>query len=144
MQKENSTTILLLREKEVTGRLKRERDSLAKVAGIRPKNIIRLQYTTVQLSLTHPQPVTVKPSGKNTWQINDSTNCFVWRGSALLEGDSLRVNRLLFRYDAKVNSMYYKKRPHKFLGIPWGRFIFTEVSSSDCGSVQVKQINFTR
>jgi len=143
-QEGNTTTTLLLKQKEVTGRLRRERDSIARVLDARARNIIRLTYTTIHFSVSQVKPVPVKAQGKNTWQINDSTACFVWKGSAQLTGDSLKVNRLLFRYDAKVNSAYYKRRPKMFLGIPFGRFIFTEVSSSQCGSVQTKNIEFTR
>lgn len=143
MQEGSIAISLLLKEKEVTGRLKRERDSIAHSFNTRPKNIIKLTYTTIKLSLGN-QSLIVKPKSKNNWTITDTTNCYVWKGAAILKGDSLQVERLFFRYDAQINSTYYKKRPHKFLGIPVGRFVFTEITSSKCGTSQTKIIEFTR
>jgi hypothetical protein len=135
---------LVLKEKEVSGKIKIERDSLAVLYSIKPKFITKIvtidNYTrdTVKIEV----PVTI--IGKDTWNITDSGNCFKWAGNALKIGDSLKVERTLFEYNNKTTQTFYKKRPYKFLFIKYGKWDYVQKIDSECGENKIQNITFTK
>jgi hypothetical protein len=138
------TTTLYLTEKEVTGRLKTERDSLAAAVKVKPNQITKIVYVD---NITHDTirvEVPVAIVGKSAWKISDSGECFKWAANALLKGDSLSVQRTLFEYNNRITQLFYRKRPHKFLFIRYGPWENFQQVSSECGSTTLKTFNFLR
>jgi hypothetical protein len=135
---------LFLKEKEVTGQLKKERDSLAKELKIKPKqitDIITIDNSTHDtLKVTIPVYITTK----NEWLLKDSTRCLKYASKLILKGDSIKAERQYFEYNNKITEVFYKIRPHRFLFIRYGKWQFKEKISSTCGTVQEKDITFTK
>jgi len=137
-------TELYLKQKEVTGRIKRERDSLALIVKVKPKYITKVITETVTIKDTVFKEVSTTLISKGMWNISDSDKCFLWQAKAVLKNDSLLVNRTLFNYENKTTEIYWRERPHKFLFIKYGKFVNYQKKSSDCGSVQTKIFNFIK
>jgi len=142
MSDNRKQTNLVLKEKEVTGKLKKERDSLAKSLQIKPKQIekiITIQnivHDTVKIS------VPVEIVSKGVWNISDSDKCFQWHAKAVLKGDSLNINRTLFFYNNKTIEVFWQKRPFNFLFIHLGKPKNYQQISSECGEVIIKSFQF--
>jgi len=140
----NELTVLTLRKDEVIGRYARERDSLAEALKIKPKQVIQIKYQTITEHDTVPVPVPVFISGQNFWKIKDTGKCFVWQADAFLKSDSLEVTRTGFDYNNKVTHTYYKKRPHKFLFIRFGKWEYFNDITPECGEARTEVINFIK
>jgi hypothetical protein len=144
LQDNAQQTALVLTQSEVTGKIKRERDSLAKALQIRPKQIEKIVYIdnsthdTIRISV--PSIIT----GQDTWKIQDSTKCFKWAANAFKQGDELKITRTLFEYDNRITQTFYRKRPYKFLFIKYGKWQNLQKIESECGQNTVKQFTFIR
>lgn len=132
-----------LKEKEVTGKLKRERDSLAKSLSIKPKfvekiiTITNIQRDTVKISV----PVTI--IGKDYWKIADSSKCFKWQANALKRGDSLFVERTNYESLNKTTGVYYRNA--KFIWfIRVSKFKNFVRFNSTCGNPEVQEFSFIK
>lgn len=136
-------TELFLREKEVTGRLKRERDSLAAALKIKPKQVQKIIYIDNSTHDTIPVPVPVYITGPDKWKITDGNECFKWAANAFREGDSLKIQRTLFEYDSRTTQTFYKKAPHIWF-IRTGKWKYYQQISSTCGSTTIQTFNFTK
>jgi hypothetical protein len=136
-------TNLYLNEKEVTGRMKKERDSLAKSLNIKPRQLQKIIYIDNSTHDTIKVPVLTTFVSKN-WAIKDSTRCLKLRYNAKLEGDSLKTTRELLEYDNQITQTFYKQRPHKLFFIKFGRWKYLQKISSDCGDTEIKTITFTK
>jgi len=137
-------TTLVLKERELTGKVLAERDSLAEALKIRPKQITKIVTTTVIQKDTVIKKVPVYISGQNFWKIKDSGPCFVWQANAFILDDSLSVNRTLFSYNNKTTDVYFKERPHKFLFIRYGKWQYKQKIDSECGGISTKEIQFIK
>ena len=116
LMSDNRTQITLyLTEKEVTGKLKTERDSLANRLKIAPKQITKIVEVKTVVHDTIRKEVPVQAIGKDSWKISDKGECWSWSGVASLKNDSLHVQRQNFEYDNTTTPVYYRVRPHKFL-----------------------------
>jgi hypothetical protein len=135
---------LYLKEKEVTGQLKRDRDSLAKALKIKPKQIEKIVTVTNTIIDTVKISVPVTIEGVDKWKIRDKGDCFKWQGNAFKQGDSLRVERTAFEYSNKTTETFYRERPHKFLFLRFGKWVYKEKIDSQCGSSTEKVFNFIR
>jgi hypothetical protein len=135
---------LVLKEKEVSGKIKIERDSLAVLYAIKPKFITKIVTIDNSTHDTILVPVPAINTGLNTWDITDSGNCFKWAGNALKIGDSLKVERTLFEYNNKTTQTFYKKRPYKFLFIKYGKWDYVQKIDSECGENKIQDITFTK
>lgn len=144
MAENRRQTTLFLTEKEITGKLSHERDSLAKALKIRVKEITKIVYVDVITRDTIKVPVYVTIAGKDIWKIADAGECFKWSGNAFKTGDSLKVERTLFEYSNRTTEVYYKQRPFKFLFIRWGKWVYKADIKSECGNPVQKTINFIR
>ena len=80
---------LILNQNEVTGKIKAERDSLAKVLGIRPKQIVKYVDRVVVEHRVDTVPVMVTPYNDVSWHLTDTTKCMLWEADALLDGSIL-------------------------------------------------------
>jgi hypothetical protein len=135
---------ITLRQKEITGRLKIERDSLAAVIRIKPKQIDHIVYLNNFYTDTVKIEIPAMITGKNEWHIRDSTKCLKVAYKAKLDGDSLNVIRELLSYNNKTTQTFYKKRPHKFLFIRWGRWQYLQKIDSECGEVKYQNFIFIK
>lgn len=144
MAENRHQTTLFLTEKELTGKLSSERDSLAKALKIRPKQITKIVYIDVVTRDTIKVPVYVTITGKDTWKLADGNECFKWAANAFKQGDSLKIDRTLFEYSNKTTETYYKERPRKFLFIKFGKWIYKADIKSECGEPVQKTINFIK
>jgi hypothetical protein len=135
---------LLVKEKELTREQRKAVDSLAKELKIKPKFIDRIVYIDIYTRDTVKVPVYVTITGKGQWNISDSSKCFKWAGIALLSKDDLKITRTLYENTNKVTDVFYKVRPHKFLCIRFGRWVYKQQISSTCGNVQERNIVFTK
>jgi hypothetical protein len=144
MQDNAQQTALVLTEREVTGKIKRERDSLAKALQIRPKQIEKIVYidnsTHDTIRINVPSIIT----GQDAWKIQDSTKCFKWAANALKQGDELKITRTLFEYDNRITQTFYRKRPYKFLFVKYGKWQNLQRIESECGENTVKQFTFIK
>ena len=128
--------------------LKQKSDSikaLEKANKIRPRTVIRYVERTLTDKITVPKIVPVSIVSKNTWQIKDSTGCYVWKGTAYLSGESLQVTRTLFIYKNTSQDLLHREKKGKFLF--WDTYYkdrFTLTSKSECGSQTSKTINIIK
>lgn len=139
----NNNMTLYLKEKEVTGRLKHERDSMAEALKIKPKTINRIVYIDNYIHDTVKISVPVERLGKNEWMLRDSTKCLKYASKLILKGDSLTAQRQLFEYTNRTTEIYYRKARHIwFIRIgKWTNFVQID---SDCGTIQKKTFDFIR
>lgn len=137
-------TVLYLTEKERTVKLNRTVDSLAKALKIKPKQVDKIIYIENTTRDTVKISVPTDLIEKDYWYIQDSSKCFKWAGNAYLMAGELNVERTLFEYNNRTTEVFYRKRPHKFLFIHYGKWQNLQEISSECGSVQVKTFNFIK
>jgi hypothetical protein len=135
---------LKLRDKEVIGKLAKERDSLAKALQIKPKQIERIIYVDVYTRDTIKINVPVYIVGKDTWIIKDSSKCFKWQGVANKLGDSLNITRTLYENTNKITETFYRVRPHKILCIRFGKWVYKQKIDATCGKVIEQNIEFLK
>ena len=129
---------------ELSDRLERERDSLARIVKTRPKNITKIEYRFTVLKIPGIAPLTIKPISKGVWDVVDSTKCFTWTGQVSLSGASVSVNRTGFEYHNKSTEVFYRERSKKFLFIKYGKWINKKQESSECGETSVKTFEFIK
>jgi len=144
MSDNRKQTNLVLKEKEVTGKLKRERDSLAKSLQIKPKNITEIKYQTITIRDTVKVPVPVAITGKNEWLLRDSTKCLKYVAKLVLKGDSLIAERQLLEDNNRITETFYRVRPHKFLFIKFGKWVYKQKIDSECGETTIKTFTFIK
>ena len=120
-------------------------DSLAKVLKIKPKQIERIQIEVQQIHDTIPVPVPVYIKGPGEWQISDQGECWSWKGTAKLDGDSLRIQRDEFKYENETTGVYFQKRTGKFLCFKVGKKKTFMRSSNKCKAEEaVTEITFIK
>ena len=145
LMSDNRTQITLyLTEKEVTGKLKTERDSLANRLKIAPKQITKIVEVKTVVHDTIRKEVPVQAIGKDSWKISDKGECWSWSGVASLKNDSLHVQRQNFEYDNTTTPVYYRVRPHKFLFIKYGKWVNKVSVTSKCGRPEIHEFNFLK
>jgi len=118
-------------------------DSLAKLLKIRPKTITQYIHTTTTIHDTIPVVVLVEPEIKG-WSLIDSGKCWVWRGFASLDNDSLKVNRTSLNYLNETTNIFYYERPKKFLFFRYGAKQYFCRSLSECGENNLQIITFVK
>lgn len=134
---------LILKQKEVTGKIKRERDSLAAVVKIKPKYIEKIVTIENRIYDTLPVIIPAVPLTSHTWKIKDGNKCFKWEAIATRSGDSLQIQRTLFSYNNQTIQTFWKKAP-RFLGIRIGPWKFYQKIDAQCGEVKYQAITFTK
>jgi len=144
MSDNRKQTNLVLKEKEVTGKLKKERDSLAKSLQIKPKQIEKIIYLDNSTHDTVKVPVPVTITGKNEWLLRDSTKCLKIVYNVKLKGDSLIAERQLLEDNNRIIETFYRIRPHKFLFIKYGKWVYRQKIDSECGETTEKIFTFIK
>jgi hypothetical protein len=139
-----NNSVQVYRQKEITGNLRLQIDSLGKILKVKPKEIEKIVEKTITIRDTIRVPVPVQPNGQDSWLITDVGKCFKWEGDVYLRDDSLKVWRSSFDYHNKTTDVFYRKRPKHFLFIKFGRWQNLHETSSECGEVITKEFNFLK
>lgn len=138
---ENASLVHLVVEKEeVTGKIKRQRDSLAKELQIRPKVITKYIDRVIYQRDTMIVEVPVRQVNDTTYLITDKGDCFLWEGMAVLEGRDLEVKRLEFEYKNKVVDIFYWQRKLPVIG---RKKYFRQVLQ-ECGGSRTLEVDFVK
>ena len=143
MADNRNITNLNLVEKEVNGRLKIERDSLAASLKIKPKSIEKIISIDNSTHDTVKVPVSANIIGPDKWRIADKGDCFKWQGNAFKQGDSLKIQRTLFEYSNRTIQVFYKTAPH-FWFIRTGKWQYLQKIESECGQTTLQSFTFLK
>lgn len=140
LQENASLTVINLQKDEITGRIKRERDSLAEALKIKPRQVIKYVDRIIYQHDTIVKIVEVKRLSDTSFYLTDKDKCWRWEGIAILENKELEVKRLLFDYHNEVFDLYYFKRKFPVLG----RKIYFHEIQQKCGGNYTREINFVK
>lgn len=143
MAEKRTETTLYLKQKEVSGKLSKERDSLAKALKIRPKEIQKIVYidNTIIDTVKIPVPVQLR---QDFWTFSDKSKCITWEAEVYLEDRDLKVWRTNLEYSNRITETFYRKRPKQFLFIPYGKWQNLHQIDAECGGVQIREFNFVK
>ena len=144
MSEKQRETTLFLKEKELTGTLSHQKDSLAKALKIRPKQIEKIVERVNIIHDTVRVLVEVERTGINSWHLVDQGKCYTWQGDVYLYNDSLTVWKSDFASRNKQMDVFWKERPKKFLFIRFGKLTNYHQSSTDCGEMTIKTFEFVK
>jgi len=135
---------LVLNYRELVGSLKVRIENLADSLRLRPKEIIKVEYETIIEHDTIIRPVVTESIQKNTWIVTDTGKCHIWEGIAELDTIEweLEAQRTKFEYNNTIESVYYRKRKHKFWFIHWGKWINYHKINPKCGEVRTEIFEF--
>jgi hypothetical protein len=136
-------SVLIIAQDEVTGRVKHERDSLAKALKIKPKWIEKTITITNTIHDTVKVPLLVTNPYKNVWILRDSTECFKYASKLIIEGNDVRANRELLEIDNTIVPVFYKDAPH-FWFIRTGKWKYLFEVKSKCGVNKTEVITFIK
>jgi hypothetical protein len=138
--------ILNLKESEVTGRLKFQRDSLAEVLKIRPKQITEIVTINNVVHDTIKKEIPVNVIARDYWSISDTGKCFKYSADIYYnqQADSMLVWRTNYEDFNTTTQVFYRKRPHKFWFIHYGKWQYLQSIKSKCGEPSIKTINFIK
>jgi len=135
---------LYLKEKELTYKLRNEKDSIAKALKVKPKYIDKIIYQTITEKDTVVREVPVYVLEKNKWAISDTGKCFTWAGIVSLSDNFLSVKRTNFSYQNKTTSVYYRKRTKQIFFIKYGKRTNFVQRTSECGESFTEEFNFIK
>jgi len=134
---------LILTQKEVTGKVLAERDSLAKALKIRPKEVIKFVDRIVTETNTDTVEVESTFLQNMTWHLTDGDQCWKWEADAKLNDFDLDVTRTLFDYQNKSTEVYWWQR-RKFLGLRIGRKDYYQKVLPECGEILTRSIEIKK
>lgn len=137
-------TNLILTQKEVTGKVKRERDSLAKALKIRPKQIIKYVDRIVKDTHIDTVSVMVTPYDGVSWKLTDADECMIWEGDAKLDGLNLGVERTKFEYTNKIVETYYWTQKRLLWLIPLEKKQYYQDVKQTCGESYINSVEIKR
>lgn len=144
MQEGLKYSSLLVKEREVTGKLRKERDEIAEKLKIKPKFIDKIVYVTTTETDTVIKEVPVTVVSKDFWHVSDTGKCFTWDADIKLLNDILHVNRTGYANTDSVSMTYYRKRLNKFLWFSVGKRVNYVQVDSKCGDSKVQEFTFQR
>jgi len=144
LDESNNNSYLYVTEKQVTGKLLRERDSLAAALKIKPKQIDKIIYLTNTVHDTVPVPVFIEKEGPNFWKVTDKGPCHLSKFDVLLHADTLQMIRTLHENTDSITQAFYRGRPYKFLGIKFGKWRNLQQITSKCGEPIVRTFEFSK
>lgn len=134
---------LILTQKELTGKVLAERDSLAKALKIRPKEVIKFVDRIVKETNTDTVEVESTFLQNMTWHLADGDQCWKWEADAKLNELDLDVTRTLFDYRNKSTEVYWWQR-RKFLGLRIGRKDYYQKVLPECGEILTRSIEIKK
>jgi len=136
-------TYLLLTQKELTGKVLAERDSLSKVLQIKPKTIIKFVDRIVKETKHDTIPIESTWLNDMTWHLADGDKCWKWEADAQLVENDLDINRTLFEYRNKSSEVYWWQRK-KFIGLRIGRKEYYQKVLPECGEILTRSIEIKK
>lgn len=144
MSDANDNKAYYLKEKDLSASLKAERDNLAEKLKVKPKQIERIVKVETLIIDTVIKEIPVKPI-LNGWEFTDTINkCTVYKGAVSLTDTGISVKRTGFFDADTITSTYYRKRPHKFLFLRYGKYENFVSTESNCGKAKTEQFNFIK
>jgi hypothetical protein len=136
---------LVLKEKELSGKLRAEVDELAEKLKVKPKQIEKIIHIETTVIDTVIKEIPVKQLTDKSWSFTDTINkCSVYKGVVSLTGDSINVKRTSFIDQNQTTPVYYWKRPKQFLFIHYGKRKNYVEYSSKCGDVKTEEFQFIK
>lgn len=140
LMKENKDLVVLnLRKDEITGKIKRERDSLADALEIKPKQIIKYVDRWITKIDSVPKYIPLEKPNDSTYFLSDKGDCFTYEAMIVLENDSMRFVRLLHKEENKLTETFYWYRNWLL-----GKKKFTQVTTAKCGETTTLEINILK
>jgi hypothetical protein len=136
-------TTLILTQRELTGKVLAERDSLANALKIRPKTITKIVKETIIDIDTVNKIVYVNPVEDNLWFLSDSDKCWYWEASAMLNGTDLNIERTYFSYENRIDDVFWWSR-RKILFLRIGKKEYFQKSIPKCGTVNTRIIEIKK
>jgi hypothetical protein len=136
-------TTLILTQREVTGKVLAERDSLANALKIRPKTITKIVKETIIDIDTVNKIVYVNPVEDNLWFLSDSDKCWYWEASAMLNGADLNIERTYFSYENRIDDVFWWSR-RKILFLRIGKKEYFQKLIPKCGTVNTRIIEIKK
>ena len=141
----NSNSVaLLIRKDEMSSKLSLKVDSLSKALQIRPKQIEKIITITNTIHDTVKVPVYVETAGQDHWFLSDTMQCALYEANVLLKESDIEVQRTKFDYSNKTIQTFYKRRPHKFIFIKYGKWQYKQKINPECGDVKINTIEFIK
>jgi hypothetical protein len=140
LQENVNQTSLILTQKEVTGKVKRERDSLAKALQITPKQVVKYVDRVIIQRDTVVKEIPVIVTGDHKWSFIDNGDCYVYKADVFYTNDTIHVKKTGFSYTNKIVDVFYWKR--RFWIFSKKKY-FQETSQS-CGSSSTKSVTFIK
>jgi len=134
---------LILTQRELTGKVLAERDSLAKALQIRPKEVIRYVDRVIIETIRDTVEVESTFLQNMTWHLTDGDKCWRWEADAKLNDLDLDVNRTLFDYRNKSTEVYWWQR-RRFLGLRIGRKDYYQRVLPECGDISTRSIEIRK
>lgn len=134
---------LILTQRELTGKVLAERDSLAKALKIRPKEVIKFVDRIVTETTRDTVEVESTFLQNMTWHLADGDQCWKWEADAKLNDLDLDVTRTLFDYRNKSTEVYWWQR-RKFIGLRIGRKDYYQRVLPECGEILTRSIEIKK
>jgi hypothetical protein len=139
MADNQNLVVLNLQVSELTGKYKRERDSIAELNKLKPKQIIKYVDREVYRIDSVPKYIPLERPNDSTYLLKDGDDCFKYEAMIVLENDSMRFVRLLHEEANTLVESYYWYRKW-FLG----KKQYTQVANAKCGGVKTTEINIIK
>lgn len=139
-------SVQIIREKELTAKMHRERDSLAKLVNTRPKFVEKIEHRMIYYTLSGMVPVNVIPVSQFIFNVTDSTKCFTWKGQVILSDNIPKVNRTGFSYHSEfteVSASKILKKKIWFIKFYDKKNVTVQLSDS-CGTMVTKTTSFLK
>lgn len=137
-------TTLILKQKELSGKYLSERDSLAKLLKIRPKEVMKYIDRVIVEKVTDTVEVESSIINDMQWKLYDGGQCWAWKADAELNDLDLIVNRTNFLYKNKIVDVFWWERQGKFLWWKVGRKQYFHKVIPECGEVTTKSIEIIK
>jgi hypothetical protein len=137
----NHNKQIILSEREFKKTLSDSLKDVLRQLKIKPKTVEKIVERSFTDKITGIKVVPVSFVAKNTWQINDSVGCLIYRATAYLKGDSLKVVRTYASYQNNSIDVLHRRERGKF--IFWKTYYrnkFNLTTKTKCGEESSKTI----
>jgi hypothetical protein len=137
-------TTLILKQKELSGKYLSERDSLAKLLKIRPKEVVKYVDRVIVEKVTDTVEVESSIINDIKWKLYDGGQCWKWEADAELNDLDLIVNRTDFEYKNKIVDVFWWERHKRFFWWRIGKKQYYHKVIPECGEVTTKSIEIIK
>lgn len=138
---ENANLIVLnVTESELKGEYLKERDSLANLLKVRPKQVIRYITTTIIQHDTITEYIPVVQKTDTSWAFTDNGECYVYKGEVNLSDNILSVKRTEYFSTNKLSYAFYWYRKFPIVG----KKRYTQEVFSSCGDSYTNDVTIVK